>query len=329
VNFPVLVVGAGSIGERHLRCFQQTGRATVSFCETRPQVREALALQYQAPAFASLDDALEAGRFDAAVICTPAHLHIPIAETALRADLATLIEKPLSTSLEGVDHLGHLRDEKGVAVGVAYVLRFVPALQQARELLQTGELGAPLHASVVTGQHFPTFRPAYRETYYTRHESGGGAIQDALTHSAHSMEWLLGPTTSLFCDASHQALEGVTVEDTVNVLARNGRTLVNYALNQFQAPNEKHIWIHCERGSLKIESHRSRWGTQRHGEKDWTWQEAPLGERDAMFIAQAHAFLDSLEGKPSDLASLEAGVQTLKFNLAALESARTGRKVNL
>ena len=30
----VLVVGAGSIGERHLRCFLATGRARVSFALT-------------------------------------------------------------------------------------------------------------------------------------------------------------------------------------------------------------------------------------------------------------------------------------------------------
>ena len=42
-------------------------------------------------------------------------------------------------------------------------------------------------------------------------------MQDALTHVANAVEWMLGPCTRVFCDASHQALEGVTVEDTVNI----------------------------------------------------------------------------------------------------------------
>jgi len=29
----ILVIGAGSIGERHIRCFLKTGRARVSVCE--------------------------------------------------------------------------------------------------------------------------------------------------------------------------------------------------------------------------------------------------------------------------------------------------------
>ena len=35
----VLVIGGGSIGERHLRCFQTTGRADVSLCEINDEVR--------------------------------------------------------------------------------------------------------------------------------------------------------------------------------------------------------------------------------------------------------------------------------------------------
>ena len=39
----VLIVGAGSIGERHLRCFQATGRASVSFVEISPALRQTIA----------------------------------------------------------------------------------------------------------------------------------------------------------------------------------------------------------------------------------------------------------------------------------------------
>jgi predicted dehydrogenase len=141
------------------------------------------------------------------------------------------------------------------------------------------------------------------------------------------MEWLIGPCTRVFCDAAHQALEGVTVEDTVNVSARHGEVLVSYAWTQFQAPNENTIVIHGERGSLKIEGHLQRWGTLMHGETQWTWHSTAALERDEMFIAQAHAFLDGIEGKISPLCTFEEAVQTLKFNQAALRSAATGASI--
>ena len=46
------------------------------------------------------------------------------------------------------------------------------------------------------------------------------------------------------------------------------------------------------------------------------------------FSAQANAFLDQLEGKPAQRCTLEAALQTLRFNLAALASADTGARVH-
>lgn len=207
---------------------------------------------------------------------------------------------------------------------VAYVYHCFPWVVAAREFLQSGALGRPLHASVVAGQHFPTFRPAYRDIYYARHETGGGAIQDAITHIVNAMEWMIGPMTRVFCDAAHQQLEGVTVEDTVNVTARHGDVLASYAMTQFQAANEAVFEIHCENGSLKIESHAQRWGSMKRGETAWTWNTTAPLERDDLFIAQANAFLDGMEGKACTLSTFEEAVQTLRFNRAALDSAATG-----
>jgi predicted dehydrogenase len=325
----ILVVGCGSIGERHLRCLQRTGRATVAACEPNDTLRVRITQQYGVAGFASLDAALAAQHFTGLVICTPAHTHLDLALAGLRHGAGLLIEKPLSTSLEKVSAVREEMTRAGRFVGVAYVYHFMPWVQGARKVLAGGELGRPLHVSVATGQHFPTFRPAYREIYYARHEAGGGAIQDALTHLVNAVEWLIGPTTRLFCDAAHQALEGVTVEDTVNLAARNGGVLVNYALNQFQAPNEMTLQIHCEGGSVKVEGHEQRWGVFRRGAGEWEWHKSALLERDDLFIAQANAFLDGLHGRPTDLCTFDEAVQTLKFNLAALESWRSGKVVEV
>lgn len=325
----ILVIGCGSIGERHLRCFRATGRAVATACDASPALLESIGTKYQVATFSDVPSALAACRYDGIVICTPAQTHLGIALAGLRHGAGLLIEKPLDTDLARVPAVREAISKTGKFAGVAYVYHFMPWIGGARNVLATGELGRVRHVSVATGQHFPTFRPAYREIYYTRHETGGGAIQDALTHIANAVEWLVGPTTRLFCDAAHQSLEGVTVEDTVNVAARNGDVLVNYALNQFQAPNEMTMQIHCEHGSVKIEGHAQRFGVFRRATNAWDWHETAPMERDDMFIAQANAFLDGLHGEPTDLCTFDEAVRTLKFNLAALESARTGKAVEI
>jgi len=328
----VLVVGCGSIGERHLRCFQKSGRAQVTGCDPNHNLRRTIEQTYGVGTFADFDAAL-AGDFDSVVICTPPPLHIPMALAALNAGKHVLIEKPLAVDLAEVPTLLVARQTADRHVAVAYVQHVYPYLRAARDFLQRGELGEIKHVTFAGGSHFPSGRPAhtahYSETYYARRETGGGVIQDAITHMANYVESVIGPTDSLFCDCAHQALPRVEIEDTVNVTARHGGILVSYALNQFQAPEDGTLHFHTAKGSVKIEYHRQRWGVFRLGDGDWEWHDATVPARDSHFEAQAHAWMDQVEGKPSPLCSLEAAIQTLRFNQAALASADSGRRIVL
>jgi predicted dehydrogenase len=189
-----------------------------------------------------------------------------------------------------------------------------------RREIQSGRFGKPVELVSISGQHFPTYRPAYRSIYYTKHETGGGAIQDALTHMVNAGEWLLGPIDRLVVDAAHQVLEGVEVEDTVHVLARHGHVLANYGLNQYQAPNETFITVVCERGTAQFLAHEGCWRWLTEPGQKWNVESFPPLERDTIFVAQANQFLDVVEGKAEPLCPLAAGLQTLKVNLAALAS---------
>ena len=75
----ILVVGVGSIGERHVRCLQATRRAQVSICDTNDTQLNTIAQRYDIrTAFSDFDEALD-HTFAAVVIATPAHLHVPMA----------------------------------------------------------------------------------------------------------------------------------------------------------------------------------------------------------------------------------------------------------
>jgi predicted dehydrogenase len=317
----ILVIGAGSIGERHIRCFLATGRAEISFCEVNDDLRVTIAERYEVPGFASTG-ATEGYDFDAAVICVPAHLHIPLAIEMAERGRHLLIEKPLSTSLDRVQELRQIVDEKHLSAAVAYILRQYPGLQKLREFLSEGSLGRPMQFIVNVGQNFPTYRPAYREIYFTDHATGGGAIQDALTHTLNAGEWLFGPIEQLACDAARQVLDGVDVEDTVHLLARHGRVMASYTCNLFMAPNEGTYTVACERGTVRFEAHKNILAWMDSPGGDWHVEAYQPLERDTPFIRQANQFMDFIEGKCGPSCSLDDGIQTLRVNLAALEAAK-------
>jgi predicted dehydrogenase len=318
----VLVIGVGSIGERHLRCFLATGRVEVSLVEIDPGLRQTIADRYAAAArHGDLATALSlSDPPDLAVVATPAPLHVPLAAELAAAGVHVLIEKPLATSTEGVDRLREVVRDRGLVAGVAYVFRCHPLIQAVREAVRCGRFGRPVELVAVAGQHFPTYRPAYRTIYYNDRATGGGAIQDALTHLINAGEWVVGPVDCLVADAGHLVLEGVAVEDTAHVLARHGGLLASYSLNQYQAPNEVTITVVCERGTVRCEfhEHRWRWATV-PGE---AWHDEPIAplEPDTIFVAQANAFLDAVENRGPPPCSIDEGLQTLRVNLAALAS---------
>lgn len=316
----VLVVGGGSIGERHVRCFLRTDRVDVALCEIDAALGARVAARYGLRAHYGDAEEAAARGCEAAVICTPAHLHVPLARRFVEAGAHVLVEKPLSTSTDGVAELAALAEEKRALVAVAYVYRAHPALAAMREGIKSGRFGRPLHVSVAAGQDFPHYRPAYRETYYVDRARGGGAVQDALTHLINAVEWLVGPMDRAAADAAHQRLAGVAVEDTVGVVARHGDVLAVYSLNQFQAPNEASITVACERGTARFEYHRRRWRWTTAAEQPWRDEPCAELERDTLFQLQAERFLDAVQRGAAPLCSLAEGWQTLRANLAILRA---------
>jgi predicted dehydrogenase len=316
----ILIVGVGSIGERHLRCFQATCRVDVMLCEVNSALRKTVADRYQvSKVFDDLSAAL-AEKPDAAVICTPAHLHIRMALQAAEKGIHLLIEKPLSTTFDGIETLREELSRRKIILGVAYVYRAHPALTAMRQAIKDGRFGEPVEILGTFGQHFPFYRPAYRDTYYKDHATGGGAVQDALTHIVNAGEWLVGPVDRLVADGAHLILEGVDVEDTVHLLTRHGKVLGSFTLNQHQAPNEGCLTVICTKGTVRFEMHNSRWRWQTEPGDTWHDETTAKLERDTLFTRQAEAFLDSIEGLHPPLCNLDEGLQTLRVNLAILRS---------
>lgn len=319
----VLIVGVGSIGERHLRCFGRTSRVDVSICEPNPTLRDRVAEQYKVTeAFPSLELALE-NSFDAAVVCTPAHTHLTLATQLLASGAHVLVEKPLSTTLDDIAQFRASLAGQTRTVGVAYVSRLHPLLAAMRQAIREGRFGRPVQLVAVSGQHFPYYRPAYREIYYRDRSTGGGAIQDALTHLVNSGEWLVGPMTEVTADADHQVLEGVTVEDTVHVIARHGQVQASYSLNQHQAPNETTLTVICERGTVRFEPQENRWRWSTTPEEGWHDEVGEPLERDDLFVWHAEMFLNAIEHGTPVACTLDEGEQTLKACLAILRAAET------
>ncbi len=318
----ILVVGVGSIGERHLRCFQSTGRAEMMLCEMNPQLRETVAERYgNVPTFPDFESAIEED-FTAAIVATPANLHVPMSTMLAERGRHVLCEKPLSSSLDGVVQLSDVVAATGVTFVMGYTWRSNPVMRSFKSALDSGRYGTPRQMVYVGGQHWPHYRPAYRVVpYFQRRETGGGVVQDALTHMMNLGEWFLGPITHVTGDHAHLLLEGITMEDTAHVIARHGNVLASYSTNLTQMPAEGAFTIVTDTGTLRIEESQRRWRWMDTPAGQWHDESIPDFNHDVPYIDQAHAFLDAVEGKGPIRCTLDEGISTLKVNLAVLQAA--------
>ena len=332
----ILIVGAGAMGERHLRAFQRTGRARISLCEPEDERRERVASDCGIEQTFKDIQAVDLGDFDAAVICAPPNLHIPIGQVCADAGVSFLMEKPLAVTREGVDRLIRTVDDKRLVARVGYLRRCMEGMGRLREALDGGRIGKVLTAQVVTGQDFRKYRPDYAHFYYAREATGGGAILDAASHFIDLLLWTMGPIREVSALGDRLDFEGVECEDTVLMQFRfeRGGALGQVTLNQFQKPNVSTMEFAGTEGNLRWDEIGGMLDYAADDSGRWQREDIyggrPVNEvMSERFLLQAGAFLDALDGAPDRLATLKDAADNLDVCLAAKRSIAEKRTIEI
>lgn len=331
-DLKVLIVGGGSIGERHLRTFIRTGEVAASICEPREEKLEQLKTTYPVAAgYARFEDA-PLDTLDAAVICTPPNMHIPMARAAVEAGCHILVEKPLSLSMDGVDDLIRLVREKKLIGGVAYVLRHTPLYVRMKEKLDSGIIGKLRLAAIKSGQEFARYRPDYRTIYFAKRSMGGGSINDAVSHLLNYLEWCLGREHEVCCVYDHVSDMEIETEDCAFLTLRFEKGVIaQIQQNVFQKDYQSCIEFIGSEGTLRVGGELKQGSAQpqigflKSEDSGWELETIPPYERDDTFVKQAQNFLRAIRGEEPIRTTLEEGRRTLEICLKAKESYDTKR----
>lgn len=327
-NPSVLIVGGGSIGERHARCFTKTGECAVSLCEVDAAKRERQAKEYGLKRTFAEFEKVPLAEFDVVVIATPAPFHIPQSLAAAKAGCHVLCEKPLSDKYDGIQELiDTLRAKKRVGA-TAFTMRSVSPVKRLKELIAQGKIGTPRFAVANISQHFPTIRPDYQRIYFAKKSMGGGTLFDMCPHTINMFEWFLGPETEASALADRIALEGIETDDIALINYRyQGGAISQINTNMFGRHYRSDITVHGTEGSVVydyVKTEVALW-------KDGVPTASPSSVenfpavRDDLYIEQARHFLAAARGEKPVACTLEEGWQTLRAVFAAQRSAERGR----
>ena len=337
-----LIAGLGSIGRRHFRNLIALGEKDIILLRShRATLPDDELAGY--PVETDLTEALKKHKPDAVVVANPTALHLDVAIPAAQAGCHILLEKPVSNSLDRLDVLQKAAEESGSKILVGFQFRYHPTLNKARELLQAGALGQVLTVHVHWGEYLPNWHPweDYRQGYAARADLGGGVIV-TLTHPLDYLRYLLGDVESLWSFNGHLSPLEIDVEDVAEIGLRFSSGAVGGVhLNYFQRPPVHKLEIVGTDGTLRWDNADGVLHHFKMPAEFGTWSASPPApvverfappegfERNQLFLAQTRHFVETAAGEAEPKCTLADGAQALRLALAAQESQKSGKVIQL
>jgi predicted dehydrogenase len=193
--------GTGFVGRVHLEAIRRLGFVQL-YAIGEPQIEKAnqLADEFGAEkAEADFHDILKDPAVDAVHVCTPNHLHFPIAKEALLAGKHVVCEKPLATSVAQAEELVALAASKGLRNCTSHNLRYYPMVQQIRRMIEDGDLGDILIAQGTYSQDWLLYDTDWNWRLDSKLNGPSRCMADIGSHWCDMVEHVTGQRISSVC----------------------------------------------------------------------------------------------------------------------------------
>lgn len=325
-----LVVGAGSIGRRHIANLRRLFPTARIDCVT------ASGRQVD-PAWVGADtvlaDIAEAAQFQPrfAIIASPAPHHAEQAALLLEKGVPTLIEKPLSASMETLAPFRVTLETHRNYIGVGYNLRLLGSAQTMKSILEEGRIGRVHSVSAEVGQYLPDWRPEsnYRLNVSAQRHLGGGALLE-LSHELDYLAWLFGPAETVYCFARNTGTLDIDVEDLV-VAILTGPTIpaISVQLDFLQRAPARLCKVVGEHGTLVWDVLANRVTLLGPAGASEVLFDQPGADRNHMYLDELVRFDAALSSGLVPQVSLDEAIIVMRQVDALRRSAASGAAVTI
>jgi predicted dehydrogenase len=142
----VAVIGAGAWAERaHIPGWQRDSRTeVVALVDLNLQMAQEVGAQFGVPVISdNYHDILNDPTIDVIDVATGNDAHFQVSLDAINAGKHVLCEKPVNRDARETQRLADLAKSKGVKTKLGFTFRYAPAVQMAKDLIDSGFIGEP------------------------------------------------------------------------------------------------------------------------------------------------------------------------------------------
>lgn len=213
------VIGAGVIGALRAATVKTNPATTLTaVCDVDRTTAANAAAGSHAVVTTTLDEFFRVP-MDAVIISSPIHLHEEQCLRAYAAGLHVLVEKPLSNTIASCERILEASRTAGRLLGVGFNLRYYPAMQYIRQVIDAGTIGPIDHIRVFGGHDgLANFRADWM---YKAPISGGGVMMDVGIHMSDIARYFLGDITEVYGVMSERVWQVPGSEDNAMAVFRN------------------------------------------------------------------------------------------------------------
>jgi predicted dehydrogenase len=332
------IVGAGFIGAVHARSARLAGAQITGVATSTPERSREAAARLGAPAYDDAEELVTAPDVDVVHLCTPNHLHAPLAKSALAAGKHVVCEKPLALDAREAAVLAEAADASGLVATVPFVYRYHPTALEARARIAAGELGA---LRLLHGGYLQDWLSTPEDDNWRVDRRLGGASRafaDIGSHWCDLAEFITGERIAAVCaqvatvvperdsrgsarafeasDGDGNGRRAVTTEDLATVMFRTASGVLGSLLVSQVSPGRKnhlHIEVAGEQASLRFEQERPEtlWVGRRE-RTELLWRDAtylsPAAARHTVVpVGHPQGYLDCFDAFVADTYAAIAG----------------------
>lgn len=337
-KFGIGLVGIGFAVTPHLRSLKDLSDTIEvrGVYARNTERREAFAEEHGWPAAESYEALLADDGLDAIILLTPPNQRVELVEKAAKAGKHIFMEKPVERTTPVAEKIVSICEEAGVKLGITFQHRFREGALKAKELLESGALGAMATAYLVV----PWWRG---NDYYsepgrgTFEQDGGGVLITQAIHSLDLMLSLTGQAETVSAIAGTSKLHRIEVEDFVGagVRFRSGALGSIMATTAVFPGAQEYMVFGCEKGTATLSGSVLTVAWQ-NGRQEVFGMEASTGGGDDRMAfphdwhrSQIVEFVEAVRAGRDPVSNGRTALEVHYLIDALLQSSREGKAVTV